>query len=46
MESKVMGDPMDEATEVGPLARLEFRQEIHRQVRESLDAGARLAPWW
>jgi succinate-semialdehyde dehydrogenase/glutarate-semialdehyde dehydrogenase len=42
MESKVMGDPMDEATDVGPLARLEFRQELHRQVRESLDAGARL----
>jgi succinate-semialdehyde dehydrogenase/glutarate-semialdehyde dehydrogenase len=42
MEPKVMGDPMDEATDVGPLARLQFRQEIHRQVRESLDAGARL----
>jgi succinate-semialdehyde dehydrogenase/glutarate-semialdehyde dehydrogenase len=42
MESKVVGDPMDEATDVGPLARLEFREELHRQVRESLDAGARL----
>jgi succinate-semialdehyde dehydrogenase/glutarate-semialdehyde dehydrogenase len=42
MASKVMGDPMDEATDVGPLARGEFRQELHRQVRESLDAGARL----
>jgi succinate-semialdehyde dehydrogenase/glutarate-semialdehyde dehydrogenase len=42
MESKVMADPMDEATDVGPLARHEFREELHRQVRESLDAGARL----
>jgi succinate-semialdehyde dehydrogenase/glutarate-semialdehyde dehydrogenase len=42
MESKVMADPMEETTDVGPLARSEFRQELHRQVRDSLDAGARL----
>jgi succinate-semialdehyde dehydrogenase/glutarate-semialdehyde dehydrogenase len=42
MGSKVMGDPMDESTDVGPLARHEFRDELHRQVQESVDVGARL----
>ncbi len=42
MSREVMGDPMDEATTVGPQARKDLRDELRRQVRESVDAGARL----
>ncbi len=37
-----VGDPMDPATEVGPLARDDLRDALDRQVRGSLAAGARL----
>lgn len=37
---QVLGDPMDEATTIGPLARADLRENLHRQVRESVDAGA------
>ncbi len=37
-----MGDPMDEDTELGPQARGDLRDQLHAQVRESVDAGARL----
>jgi succinate-semialdehyde dehydrogenase/glutarate-semialdehyde dehydrogenase len=40
--SKKMGDPLDDATEVGPLARLDLREELHQQVKRSVAAGARL----
>ena len=42
MQAVRVGDPMDEATEVGPLARHDLRDELHRQVQESLRKGARL----
>jgi succinate-semialdehyde dehydrogenase/glutarate-semialdehyde dehydrogenase len=42
MKSVRMGDPMDEETAIGPLARSDLRDTLHRQVRESIDAGARL----
>ncbi len=42
MGRAVMGDPMDEETTLGPQARLDLRDELHRQVRESVEAGARL----
>ncbi len=38
----VVGDPRDEATQVGPIARDDLRQELHRQVTESVDQGATL----
>jgi succinate-semialdehyde dehydrogenase/glutarate-semialdehyde dehydrogenase len=41
MAAKKMGDPLDELTDVGPLARVDLRDELHRQVRASLDRGAR-----
>lgn len=34
------GDPMDENTVLGPLAREDLRDNLHEQVRESLDKGA------
>jgi succinate-semialdehyde dehydrogenase/glutarate-semialdehyde dehydrogenase len=36
-----MGDPMDEATQVGPMARHDLRDELHEQVKASLEKGAR-----
>ncbi len=41
MEEKIMGDPLDEATEVGPLARRDLRDELHEQVATSIEKGAR-----
>ncbi|MBJ6121455.1 aldehyde dehydrogenase family protein [Sphingomonas mollis] len=38
----VIGDPMDEATFIGPLARPRGRDELHAHVVASIDAGARL----
>jgi len=42
MRSKVLGDPMEEETEVGPLAREDLRDELHQQVERSVEAGAHL----
>jgi succinate-semialdehyde dehydrogenase / glutarate-semialdehyde dehydrogenase len=36
------GDPFDEATGIGPLARTDLRDEVHGQVERSVAAGARL----
>ena len=36
------GDPLDEETELGPLARRDLRDELHRQVGESVERGATL----
>jgi succinate-semialdehyde dehydrogenase/glutarate-semialdehyde dehydrogenase len=36
------GPPLSPETEVGPMARTELRDELHRQVMESVRAGARL----
>ncbi len=37
-----MGDPNDEASGIGPMARKDLRDDLHQQVRDSVDAGARL----
>ncbi|HEX4826181.1 MAG TPA: NAD-dependent succinate-semialdehyde dehydrogenase [Candidatus Polarisedimenticolaceae bacterium] len=42
MRSKRVGDPKDEATEIGPLARHDLRDALHRQVEESVARGATL----
>jgi len=42
MKAAVMGDPMRDETEVGPLAREDLRDELHRQVEDSVARGARL----
>lgn len=36
----VVGDPRKDSTDVGPLARADLREALHRQVRETVDAGA------
>lgn len=41
MGQKKMGSPLEEDTEIGPQARLDLRDELHRQVMQSIDGGAR-----
>ncbi len=38
-----IGDPMDEATDFGPLATEKIRDGVHEQVQKSVAAGAKLA---
>lgn len=40
MKAKIMGDPINEKTEVGPQARVDLRDELHKQVTDSIKAGA------
>jgi succinate-semialdehyde dehydrogenase/glutarate-semialdehyde dehydrogenase len=42
MRSKKMGDPLAEGTEVGPQARGDLRDDLHKQVVESVAKGAAL----
>jgi len=35
-----LGDPMDDATQIGPMARLDLREALHRQVTDSIAQGA------
>ncbi|MDO8262837.1 MAG: NAD-dependent succinate-semialdehyde dehydrogenase [Gallionella sp.] len=35
-----LGDPMDDATQIGPMARLDLREALHRQVTDSTAQGA------
>jgi len=35
-----VGDPLAESTDVGPIARADLRDNLHRQVRETVNAGA------
>lgn len=41
MMSKTMGDPVDNV-DLGPLAREDLRDELHEQVNDSVEEGARL----
>jgi succinate-semialdehyde dehydrogenase/glutarate-semialdehyde dehydrogenase len=42
VEALRVGDPMDPATDVGPLARADLREEIDQQVQRARAQGARL----
>jgi succinate-semialdehyde dehydrogenase/glutarate-semialdehyde dehydrogenase len=42
MRALKVGDPMDEATELGPLATEHILQGVHDQVQKSIAAGAKL----
>ncbi|NNF58375.1 MAG: NAD-dependent succinate-semialdehyde dehydrogenase [Rhodothermaceae bacterium] len=42
MEAQTVGDPMDERTEVGPLARADLRADIHDQVERAVKDGAEI----
>ncbi len=40
LQERTVGNPQEEGVNVGPLARLDLREELHRQVKESIAAGA------
>ncbi|TKX42813.1 NAD-dependent succinate-semialdehyde dehydrogenase [Halorubrum sp. ARQ200] len=42
IDGLVVGDPTDEATDVGPQARADLMADLHEQVAASVDAGATL----
>jgi succinate-semialdehyde dehydrogenase/glutarate-semialdehyde dehydrogenase len=41
MQGKKLGDPLDVATIVGPMARTDLRLELHKQVVKSIEMGAK-----
>lgn len=41
MAAKIMGDPLDSNTDIGPQARTDLRDELHQQVLKSIDMGAK-----
>ena len=42
MKALKVGDPLDETTQLGPLATASIREGVHEQVRKSIAAGAKL----
>lgn len=42
MKSVRIGNPLDAATELGPLAMASIREDLHRQVSDTVRAGAEL----
>ncbi len=41
MADKVIGDPLEESTEMGPMARIDLRDQLHEQVMKSIAKGAK-----
>ncbi len=42
-QALVVGDPLDRATQVGPMARRDLRDDLHAQVVASVEQGAQVA---
>ena len=42
MQNVKMGNPLDETNTIGPMARLDLRDELHEQVVQSIKLGAKL----
>ena len=42
MEAATYGDGMDESNRIGPLARVDLREDLHDQVQRSVASGARI----
>ena len=40
IEALIVGDPLQENTQIGPMARRDLRDELHRQVIDSIAQGA------
>ena len=41
MRGKKMGNPMEEDIDIGPMARFDLREDLHRQVVQSIAKGAK-----
>ncbi|MFT5097116.1 MAG: succinate-semialdehyde dehydrogenase/glutarate-semialdehyde dehydrogenase [Psychrobacter okhotskensis] len=41
--SKKAGDPMDDSSDLGPLARKDLQEKLHEQVEESVSKGATIS---
>jgi succinate-semialdehyde dehydrogenase/glutarate-semialdehyde dehydrogenase len=41
MRQKILGDPLDDTVDIGPQARIDLRDDLHRQVSQSVSKGAR-----
>jgi succinate-semialdehyde dehydrogenase / glutarate-semialdehyde dehydrogenase len=41
MKQRIMGDPLDASTTIGPQARVDLRDELHGQVKQSIVKGAK-----
>ncbi|MEJ2005622.1 MAG: NAD-dependent succinate-semialdehyde dehydrogenase [Cyclobacteriaceae bacterium] len=42
MSGLTMGDPSDPDSDIGPMARMDLRDELHEQVQKSISGGAEL----
>ncbi len=42
MKGYMMGDPLEDGVQIGPQARHDLRDQLHDQVRRSVDLGARV----
>ncbi|MES2704778.1 MAG: NAD-dependent succinate-semialdehyde dehydrogenase [Bacteroidota bacterium] len=42
MKKVTYGDPMDERNRMGPMARMDLRDQLHEQVVKSIEKGAKL----
>lgn len=42
MEETVVGDPMNDETDLGPIAREDLLIELHEQITKSVEAGAKI----
>lgn len=40
LKQKTVGDPFEDGTDVGPMARKDLRDTLHQQVRKSVEQGA------
>ncbi|WP_255152037.1 NAD-dependent succinate-semialdehyde dehydrogenase [Halorarius halobius] len=43
LDALTVGDPLDEDTDIGPMARPDLVDQLHDQVQRSVDAGAEVA---
>ncbi len=41
MKQKIIGNPLNAATDLGPMARIDLRDELHEQVQSNIKAGAK-----
>ena len=42
MKAATFGDPTDEGNKIGPMAREDLRDQLHQQVKQSVELGAKI----